>query len=156
MSFINSSFKVVCSSTLSLKAFQSLYTLDKLDMGERDTIIGEGIPQTADHGLKNTMHSRSSQTQKPYIQEINEDIRQTHKTYHFQNCGTVYMDSFNARGVRMENCGNNVPQVTCTLSSSSHLCFSSNFKLAILDHRPKIISNERVLHSQTHAVSSGM
>ena len=52
----------------------------------------------------------------PDIQEINEDIRQTHKIYHFQNCGTVSVDSFNARGVRTENCGNNIPRVTCSFS----------------------------------------
>ena len=50
------------------------------------------------------------------IQELNEDIRQTHKIYHFHNCGTVSLDSFNARGVRTENCGNNIPQVTCSFS----------------------------------------
>ena len=76
-------------------------------------------PQTSGPSLEKTANSPS-----PEIQEINEDIRQAHKIYHFQNCGTVYIDSFNARGVRMENCGNNVPQVTCSLaffSFSPHL-----------------------------------
>jgi hypothetical protein len=80
----------------------------------RDTFIVDRTPQAADHKLEKTTHSKSPQTQKSDIQEINEDIHQTHKIYHFQNCGTVYMDSNNARGVRMENCGNNVPQVTCS------------------------------------------
>ena len=67
-------------------------------------------PQAADPKVEKKTNSRS-----PDIQEINEDICQTHKIYQFQNCGTVYMDSLNARGVRMDNCGNNVPQVTCSL-----------------------------------------
>ena len=67
-------------------------------------------PQAADLRIEKTTNPRS-----PDIQEINEDFRQTHKIYQFQNCGIVYMDSLNARGVRMENCDNNVPQVTCSL-----------------------------------------
>ena len=66
-------------------------------------------PQAADPRVKKTTSPRS-----PDNQEINEDIRQTHKIYQFQNCGIVHMDSLNARGVRMENCGNSVPQVTCS------------------------------------------
>ena len=70
--------------------------------------------QTADPRSEKTTNSRLG---SPDIQEMNEDIRQTHKIY-FQNCGTVYMPvgSFNAQGVRMDNCNNNVPQVTCSLS----------------------------------------
>ena len=77
--------------------------------------------QAANPRLEKTTYSRSPQMQKSDVQEINEDIPQTHKIYHFQNCGTVYMDSFNARGVRMKNCGNNVPQVTCSLFFFSFL-----------------------------------
>ena len=121
----------------------------RLDM-DSNTAIDDRSSQAADPRLENTTKSRS-----PDIQEINEDIRQTHKIY-FQNCGTVYMpvNSFNARGVKMENCGNNVPQVTCLLSFSP-----LSFNPAIShysDHRPKIIGNERVLHSQSHAVPSSM
>ena len=92
---------------------QLLYTLSvRLDMVDNNTVIVDMSSQAADPRLEKTTNSRS-----PDIQEINEDIRQIHKIY-FQNCGTVYMpvDSFNARGVRTENCGNNVPQVTCLLS----------------------------------------
>ena len=126
----------------------------RLGMVNSNTVIVDRSSQAADPRLEKTTNSRSLD-----IQEINEDIHQTHKIY-LQNCGTVYMpltvDSFNARGVRMENCGNNVPQVTCLLSFHPHFLFS--FNLAILhysDHRPKIIGNERVIHSQSHAVSSG-
>ena len=106
---------------------QLLYTLPaKLDMPvvERNISIVDSSPQAANPRLEKTMNSRS-----PDIQEINEDIRQTHKIYyHFQNCGTVYMpvNSFNARGVRMENCGNNVPQVTCSLSFPPYVHFCSH------------------------------
>ena len=69
---------------------------------------------------ENPTISQSPETQKCNIQDINEDNCrcQIHKIYHFQNCGPVYIDSFNAHGVKMENCGNSVPQVTCSLSFS--------------------------------------
>ena len=88
-----------------------------MDMVNSNTVtIVDRSPQSADPSLKRTANSRS-----PDIQELNEDNRQTQRIYHFQNCGTVYMpvDSFNARGVRMENCSNNVPQTTCSLFFSS-------------------------------------
>ena len=84
-------------------------------MVKRRTVIVDRLAQTADPRSEKTTNSRLG---SPDIQEMNEDIqvRQTHKIY-FQNCGTVYMpmDSFNAQGVRMDNCNNNVPQVTCSL-----------------------------------------
>jgi hypothetical protein len=83
----------------------------------RDTFIVDSDPQAASHRLERTTPFRSphtqSVTQRSDIQETNEDICQTDRIYHFQNCGTVNIDSFNARGVRMKNCGNNLPQVTC-------------------------------------------
>ena len=105
------------SSFSSFSPFaQPLYTLPvRLDMIDRNTVIVDGSPPTDDPRLEKTMNSRSPQTQKCNIQEINEDISQTHKIYQIQNCGTVYMDSFNACGVKMENSGNNAPQITCSL-----------------------------------------
>jgi hypothetical protein len=98
---------------------QLLYVLPVgLDMVGRNFLIFDRSPQAADP--KSEKSSRSPQTQK--CQEINEDNGQTHKIYQIQNCGTMYMDSFNACGVRMENCGNHVPQVTCSLSFSPHFC----------------------------------
>ena len=94
-------------------------------IGKNNVIDDRPLPAAADR-LGETMNSGSPQTQKSDFQEVNEDIRQTHKLYHFQNCGTVYMDSLNARGVRMENCGNHVPQFTCSWffspSFSHHFC----------------------------------
>lgn len=89
-------------------------------MAYRDTVDS---PPPDPRLLEKTTNSRSPE-------EINEDISQTQNTYHFQNCGTVYMtvDSFNAGGVRIENCGNNIPQVNCS----------------------------NVIHSQSHAVSSDL
>ena len=96
-------------------------------MVERNTLIVDRSPQAADLSLR---LEKTTNPQSPDIQEIKKDIRQTHKIYHFQNCGAVYMDSFNAHGVRMENCGNNVPQVSCSLSFSpqfySHLTYPCN------------------------------
>ena len=110
-----------------------------------------------DPRLKKTPRSPGSASD---TQDINEDIRQTHKIYHFQNCGTVSVDSFNARGVTMENCGNTIPQVTCS-SSFSFLCFCFCFHFRLtwpchyLDHHPKIIGNENVIQSQSHAIFNG-
>ena len=123
-------------------------------MVDSNTVIVEKSPHAA-----NTNSEKTTNSPSPDIQEINEDIRQAHKIYHFQNCGTVYMsvDSFNARGVRMENCGNNVPQVTCSLFFFP-FPFSSNLAISYYysDNRPRIIGNEKVLHSQSHAVTNGM
>ena len=129
-------------------------------MVDRNTVIVDRPPQAADPRLEKTTDSLFPRTRKCHcnIQEINEKNPQAHKIYHIENCGTVYMDSFNAHNVRMENCGNNISKVTCSLfflSFFPSLLFSSN--LAISDHRPRItIGNEKVLHSQSHAVSSGM
>ena len=93
-------------------------TLQPVGMDSNTVIVDRS--QAADPSLKRTTNSRS-----PDMQELlNEDNPQTRKIYYFQNCGTVYMpvDSFNARGVRMKDCGNNVSQVTCSL-----ICFLSPF-----------------------------
>ena len=105
--------------------------------------------------FEKTMNSRS-----PDIEDMNENIRQTHNIYHIQNSGTVCMsvDSFNAHGVRMKNCGNNIPKVTCSYSFLSFFPLSSNLAiLYCLDHHPSIIAsgNENVIRSH-HAVSNGM
>ena len=78
-----------------------------------------------DPRLETTTNSRSFD-----IDEINEDIHQTQNIYHFRNCRTVCMsvDSFNADGVRMENCGNNIPQVICSYS------FLSSFPFIYIGH----------------------
>ena len=120
--------------------------------------------QAVDPRLENfkTTDSRSPLTQKCTIQEINED-RQIHKIYHFENCGTIYLDSLNAHNVRMENCGNNMND-PCSLfffsfSLSPHFC-SHLTRPCYSDHRPspRIIGNEKVLHSQppNHGFSNGM
>ena len=40
-----------------------------------------------------------------------EDDSMNHRTYQFDNCN-VYMNSFNARGIRVKNSGNYAPRVT--------------------------------------------
>jgi hypothetical protein len=116
----------------------------------RNTV--EGSPP--DSRLEKTTNCRS-----PDIEEMNEDTRQTHNIYHIQNCDTVCMsvDSFNASGVKMENCGNNTPQVTCSYSFLffSFSLFANLAILYYLDH-PGHPSNEKVIHSHSHAVSNGM
>ena len=94
--------------------FTQPFGLDMVGNNINNTLIDDSDmpPPGASDRLGKTMDSGSPLTQKYDVQEVNEDIRQTQ--YHFQNCGTVYMDSYNARGVRMENCGNHVPQVICS------------------------------------------
>ena len=37
-----------------------------------------------------------------------------HRTsYRFTNCQTVFMNAFNAQGVKVQDCNNNAPQLTC-------------------------------------------
>ena len=119
--------------------FQLLYILTVgLDMVYRNTVERS----TPDPRLEETTNSRS-----PYIEEMNEDIRQTHNIYHFQNCGTVSMsvDSFNARGVRMENCGNNIPQVTCLYSFSFLFPFHLTWPYYIIKITILVLSTMRTL-----------
>ena len=99
------------------------------DMVDRDSLVNaDESPQATGPRSDNTTNFQPTQTrmQKYEIQEINEDNRQTHKIYHFQNCGTVNfnMDSFNTRTITMENCGNKVPpQVNiCPSFYFSHFC----------------------------------
>jgi hypothetical protein len=136
-----------------------------LDTVERKAVIVDMSPQAVDPRLEKTTGTRAppspSQTQKRNIKEVNEDNRQTHNIYHIKNCGTVYVDSLNAHDVRMENCGNNVPNVTCSffpfLFRVPSPLFLSNLAISYhADHRPEIIGNEKVLHSQPLAVSNGM
>ena len=91
---------------------------------DRDKVIVDFSPQAADPLLEKITGSRSPETQKCNIQEIEEGKRITRKIFHFENCGTVYMDSLNAHNVKIKNCGNNVPNVTCLLflSFSPHFC----------------------------------
>ena len=124
-----------------------------------NTVIVNRPRQTADR-LEKTTNPRSPQMQKCDNQEMDEDYHQTPnlKIYQIQNCGTVYMDSSNAHGVRMENCSNSVPQVTCSFVVLLFLFpFSSNLAISYYsDHPPRIIDNETVSHSQCRAVSDGM
>ena len=91
---------------------------------DRDKVIVDLSPQAANFRLEKITDSRSPETQTCNIQEIDEDKRITCKIYHFESCGTVYMDSLNAHYVKIKNCGNNVPNVTCSLflSFSPHFC----------------------------------
>ena len=41
----------------------------------------------------------------------NDDDSPIHRTYQFDNCH-VYMNSFNVRGIKVKNSGNNTPRVT--------------------------------------------
>ena len=159
-------FKRLKNSFFFLSRFgpfvQLLYTPPvRLSMVYRNSVIVDRSPQAVDPTgrLEKTIDSQPespasppSQAQKCNIQEINGDSlsRQTHKLYHFENCGIVYVDSFNTHGVRMENCGNT--QVTCSFFFSFFSPFSSN-QAILVDHR---LGNERGLHLQSHAVSDGM
>jgi hypothetical protein len=69
--------------------------------------------------------SSADPTRTDKKQEIDEDHDcQVHKVYHFYNC-VVHLDSQNTHTTTMENCGNHLPQVTC----SSFFFFSFIFVL---------------------------
>ena len=84
---------------------------------DRDKVIVDFSPQAADPLLEKITGSRSPETQKCNIQEIDEDKRITCKIYH-------WVSLLNALYVKIKNCGNNVPSVTCSLflSFSPHFC----------------------------------
>lgn len=46
--------------------------------------------------------------------ELSDDGRPLNRTYQFHNCQTVYMNAFNAHGVKVKNSGNQTPKITCT------------------------------------------
>ena len=146
---IHSSFYSVPSSALFNQLLFSTLRPRQIGYGRQKHSyrLGRQVPSGCwDQVRKDNQFSIS-----PNIEELNRDVRQTDKIYHFQNCGTIYIDSFNARGVRMKNCGNNIPQVTCSLIFSSAL-FSYNLAIPYYsDHRP-----ERVLHSTSPGLSNGM
>ena len=123
-----------------------------LDVVSKITVTLNMPPQTPNR-LEKTTTSRSPQTHDD-IDSESEDNHKTHRIYQIQNCGTVYVDSSNAHGVRMENCSNNVPQVTCSLSYL--FFFPSRLTSYYSDHHPRIIGNERALHSQSRTVFDGM
>ncbi|KAF8811960.1 hypothetical protein BYT27DRAFT_7183288 [Phlegmacium glaucopus] len=72
----------------------------------------------ADLKLKNTINSPQMQNGDLDTQMMNDG----QATYCFHNCGTVYVDSFNARNVKTENCGNYAPQVNYHRIGSEPLC----------------------------------
>jgi hypothetical protein len=47
---------------------------------------------------------------------VGDDDRPQHMTYHFTNCRHVFLNAFNAHGVKVRNAGNNAPQVICMSS----------------------------------------
>jgi hypothetical protein len=103
-----------------------------LDMVGGNTFVNAIVvnQSPANLGLKNmTIYPHINSD----IQAMYEDDRQIYNIYHFQDCGTVYLNSFNARGVTMENCGNYIPQVTCSSFPPLTLSYTTS---AILSRSP--------------------
>ena len=81
-------------------------------------------------GIDQSIHQFISQTVVPDAHEIEDSVKieeidnaedivsdddnPVNRTYQFYNCQTVYMNSFNARGVKVKDSGNHFPQVTRT------------------------------------------
>ncbi|KAF8801469.1 hypothetical protein BYT27DRAFT_7341959 [Phlegmacium glaucopus] len=77
---------------------------------DEDTIANVDQRSPADQRLEKT--TNSPQMQSADIQAtLDEDVRQS-PPIHFQNHGTVYLNSFNTHSITMEDCANHVPQVT--------------------------------------------
>ncbi|KAF8811988.1 hypothetical protein BYT27DRAFT_7335954 [Phlegmacium glaucopus] len=114
---------------LSHRPYQTYAGMDEVDEGPlvNSTIVNQS-PAT-DPRLEKTANSPQSN------HNIDDDSHEIHKTYHFHNCGTVYVD------VTMENCANsNVRRVTY--------------------HRPKITDSElpgdEIIHPESsHAAFNG-
>lgn len=77
-------------------------------------------PETEDDAGSDTSgteeDSKSKETVDPE-DTVSDDDRPQHMTYQFHNCQNVFMNAFNAHGVKVENAGNIAPQVTCMSSS---------------------------------------
>ncbi|KAF8811962.1 hypothetical protein BYT27DRAFT_7335937 [Phlegmacium glaucopus] len=76
---------------------------------DTNTIVNVDQRSPPDPRLEKT--TNSPQMQSADIQAI-----------HFQNCGIVYLNSFNTHSIAMEDCANHVPQVTL-----GHVILSDNF-----------------------------
>ncbi|KAF8811944.1 hypothetical protein BYT27DRAFT_7252280 [Phlegmacium glaucopus] len=76
---------------------------------DKDTIVNVDQRSTADGGLEKT--TTSPQMQNADIQAMDEVVRQS-LPIHFQNCGIVYLNSFNTHSIDMQGSANHVPQVT--------------------------------------------
>ncbi|KAF8799713.1 hypothetical protein BYT27DRAFT_7200939 [Phlegmacium glaucopus] len=77
---------------------------------DRNTIVNVGQRSPADQRSEKT--TNSPQMQSADIQAtLGEDVPQS-PPIHFQNCGIVYLNSFNTRSITMEDCANHVPQIT--------------------------------------------
>ena len=57
------------------------------------------------------------------MDRVSDDDCPKHTIYHFHNCRHVFFKSFNANGVKVENAGNNAPQVNCMYQLFSSLRF---------------------------------
>ncbi|KAF8811968.1 hypothetical protein BYT27DRAFT_7208042 [Phlegmacium glaucopus] len=83
---------------------------------DTNTIVNVDQRSPADPRLEKIMNS--PQMQSAAIQAKDEDVHRS-PPIHFQNCGIVYLNSFNTRGIAMEDCGNHVSQVTLGHAISS-------------------------------------
>ena len=70
-------------------------------------------------GQPSTDQSADSSYGVQATNESSEDIgcedsdRRVYKIYYIQHCEVVYLNSFNHRTFKMQDCGNHLPQVNC-------------------------------------------
>ncbi|KAF8811947.1 hypothetical protein BYT27DRAFT_6433206 [Phlegmacium glaucopus] len=76
---------------------------------DKKTIVNIDQRSPADQRLEKT--TNSPQMQSVDIRAMDEVVRQS-PPIHFQNCGIVYLNSFNTHSIDMQDCANHVPQVT--------------------------------------------
>ena len=79
------------------------------------------LPETEDTGSDTEEDSKSKET-ADVENTVSDDDRPQHTTLHIHNCQNVYMNAFNNQGVKFENSGNNIPQLTCMSSSLFSSC----------------------------------
>ena len=71
-----------------------------------------------------TEEDSKSQDAEDAVSDV--DLPQPHMTSLNRNCQNVYVDSYNAHGVKVENSGNIAPRVSCVFSLFLYLAISSD------------------------------
>lgn len=96
------------------------------DSKSKETAVAEDTVSDDDAGSDTSGTEEDSKNKETAVVEdaVGDDERPQHTTYQFHNCANVFMNAFNAHGVKVENSGNNKPQFTCM----SSLLLSCDFR----------------------------
>ncbi|KAF8802740.1 hypothetical protein BYT27DRAFT_7196283, partial [Phlegmacium glaucopus] len=100
---------ITLSSTSSLSRFYSAEEESHLDQNIQQSQSFECL----DEPTGGAPDAPENEEDKGNAEDIgSDDNRQINKTYQLYNCQTVNINSFNARGVKVKDSGNHLPQIT--------------------------------------------